>query len=185
MRRLTVLIDLDDTIEDLLGAWVAWLNTQNGTKVNKDSVTKWDVAAFFPGIARDKVYEPIARDDFWETVKPIDDAAAYIQKLMNDGHRVLIVTASDYRTLRSKMEKVLFRYFPMFSWDDVIVTSHKQLVKGDVLVDDGVHNLIGGSYEKLLMDAPHNRAFDAKANGMTRVKNWSDIYKIICEISQR
>lgn len=60
------------------------------------------------------------------------------------------------------MDNVLFRYFPMFTWDDVIITAHKQLINGDVLVDDGVHNLVGGSYEKLLMDAPHNRKFRHK-----------------------
>lgn len=83
------------------------------------------------------------------------------------------------------MDSVLFRYFPMFTWNDVIITAHKQLINGDVLVDDGVHNLIGGSYKKLLMTAPHNREFDAESNGMTRVLNWSDVYTKICEFSQR
>lgn len=83
------------------------------------------------------------------------------------------------------MDNVLFRYFPMFTWNDVIITAHKQLIGGDVFVDDGAHNLVGGSYEKLLMDAPHNRKFSAEANGITRVMNWSEAYTKICELSQR
>lgn len=185
MRSLTVLVDMDDTIEGLLQAWVDYLNKRHGTTVNKDDVTEWDVSLFFPGIPKTKVYEPLYEDDFWKTVKPFDTAAEYIQRLMNDGHKVLVVTTSDYRTLRSKMENVLFKYFPMFTWNDVIITAHKQLVKGDVLVDDGVHNLIGGSYEKLLMDAPHNRSFRAEESGITRVMNWSEAYSKICEIAQR
>ena len=31
MKKLTVLIDMDDTIEDLVGAWVKYLNTKYGT----------------------------------------------------------------------------------------------------------------------------------------------------------
>lgn len=184
MKKLTVLVDMDDTVEGLLQAWVNYLNTHYGTTVNKDDVTEWDVYKFFPQIHKSEVYAPLCDDDFWRTVRPFEDAAKYLQKLKDDGHTVFIVTTSDYRTLRSKMDNVLFRYFPMFTWNDVIITAHKQLVCGDVLVDDGIHNLIGGSYEKLLMDAPHNRRFDAEANGMTRVTNWSEAYKKICEISQ-
>ena len=184
MKKLTVLVDLDDTIEGLLQAWVDYLNTHHGTAVKKDDVTEWDVSKFFPQIPTTEVYAPLYNDEFWKTVEPFEDAARYLQKWKDDGHTVLIVTTSDYRTLRSKMENVLFRYFPMFTWNDVIITAHKQLVSGDVLVDDDIHNLIDGSYEKLLMDAPHNRRFDADANGMTRVMNWSDAYMKICEISQ-
>lgn len=169
MKNLTVLVDMDDTIEGLLTAWVDYLNTHHGTSVKKDNVTEWDVSLFFPEIPQSQVYAPLHEDD----------------KLKDNGHRVLIVTTSDYRTLKSKMDNVLFRYFPMFTWDDVIITAHKQLVNGDVLVDDGVHNLVGGSYEKLLMDAPHNRKFNAEANGITRVMNWSEAYTKICELSQR
>lgn len=35
MKKLTILIDMDDTLEDLLGAWVSYLNTQYGTNVHK------------------------------------------------------------------------------------------------------------------------------------------------------
>lgn len=185
MKKLTVLVDMDDTVEGLLQAWVDYLNKTHGTTVKKDDVTEWDVSVSFPEVSTAEVYAPLQNDEFWKTVKPFDGAAEYLQRLKDDGHKVLIVTTSDYRTLRSKMDNVLFRYFPMFTWNDVIITAHKQIVNGDVLVDDGVHNLIGGSYEKLLMDAPHNRRFDAEANGMTRVTSWSEAYTKICELSQR
>ena len=55
---------------------------------------------------------------------------------------------------------------------------------GGVLLDDGVHNLIGGAYRKLLMDAPHNRAYDAEENGMRRVRTWEAAYRMIAEINK-
>ena len=39
MKNLTVLVDMDDTIEGLLTAWVDHLNTHHGTSVKKDNVT--------------------------------------------------------------------------------------------------------------------------------------------------
>ena len=35
----------------------------------------------------------------------------------------------------------------LLTWDQVIVTSRKQLIRGDVLIDDGIHNLEGGQYK--------------------------------------
>lgn len=83
------------------------------------------------------------------------------------------------------MQEVLFKYFPFISWNDVIIIAHKQLIKGDVLVDDGVHNLEGGDYAKILVDSPHNRGYDAEANGMIRLNNWDDIYHAICDIANK
>lgn len=183
MRRLTVLVDMDDTIENLLSAWVDTLNEEHETNVKPDDIRHWDLSMAFPTVEWKDVYAPLKRDDFWMRVKPIDGAADALKRLIEDGHKVFIVTASAYETLKSKMDCVLFRYFPFLDWNDVIVTSHKQMVKGDVLIDDGVHNLKDGDYEKILMDAPHNRGYNAKRHGMTRVKNWEEAYQKVCEIS--
>ena len=179
MKCLTILVDMDDTIEDLLSAWVSYLNTKHGTSIKKDDVTQWDISKSFPTLSREQVYEPLYLDSFWLSVEPIDGAAEILQKLKADGHQVLIVTTSSYETMHTKMEEVLFKYFPFISWNDVIVTSRKQLVNGDVLVDDGVHNLEGGEYFKILMDAPHNRSYSAESNGMMRVYNWGEAYEVI------
>ena len=184
MRKLTVLVDLDDTIESLLSAWVERLNRSFGTEVTPEEVTEWDISKSFPTLTREQVYSPLLCDDFWYSVMPINGASDALQQLIADGHRVLIVTTSAYQTLRTKMDVVLFGYFPFLSWNDVIITSHKQLIKGDVLVDDGVHNLEGGEYMKVLMDAPHNRNYDAEANDMVRVKNWEEAYSIITYLAK-
>lgn len=114
----------------------------------------------------------------------IDGASEVLQKLIADGHKVLIVTTSNYHTLASKMERVLFKYFPFLTWDDVIITSHKQLVNGDVLIDDGIHNLEGGNYFKILMTAQHNKKYDAEANGMLRVETWAEVYSTITFLAE-
>lgn len=53
------------------------------------------------------------------------------------------------------------------------------MINADVLVDDGVHNLENGNYIKILVSASHNASYDAKVNGMYRVNNWEEIYKLI------
>ena len=95
-----------------------------------------------------------------------------------------IVTASLYQTLPEKMDEVLFRYFPYISWDHVIVTHNKHLIHGDVLVDDGPHNLSGGSYRKILFEAPHNREFDETSIGAMRARSWEEVYGIISAMAE-
>lgn len=179
MQKLTILVDMDDTIESLANAWVDYLNARHGTTTKLTDITDWDISKAFPTLTNEQVYAPLFEDDFWDWVKPIDGASETLQRLIADGHRVLIVTTSNYHTLAAKMERVLFKYFPFLKWSDVIITSHKQLVKGDVLVDDGIHNLEGGDYFKILMEAPHNKNYDAEENGMYRVKTWDDVYAAI------
>lgn len=71
------------------------------------------------------------------------------------------------------------------SWNDVIITADKHIILGDVLIDDGVHNLTGGKYQKILMDAPHNRGIDEKSIPAVRVYNWEQTYGEVNKIAYR
>ncbi len=172
---MTVLVDMDDTIEGLLQAWVRGVNEAYGTAAAYDDVLSWDVSAAFPGLTREQVYEVPLRPGFWSTVEPIPGAADVLQRLLRAGHEVYIVTATQFENVPEKLGGFLKKYFPFLTRDNVIVTTRKQRIRGDVLIDDGVHNLEGGDYVKILMTAPPNKTYDAEANDMLRVQNWAEI----------
>jgi len=171
---MTILVDMDDVLECLVAGWVECLNERYGTCVTPADVNDWDVGKAFPTLTHDQVFAVECEDSLWDRVRPMPGADEGLRTLLADGHTVYIVTATKYQTLRSKMEKVLFRYFPYLTWDQVIITSHKELIRGDVLIDDGPHNLSRGEYRKILFDACHNRSFDETAVGAVRVKNWAE-----------
>ena len=179
---MIILVDMDDTIEQLLKAWLRGVNARYGRDVRYEDVEDWDVSAAYPGLTWEQVYAIPMAPGFWRTVDPIPGAAEALQRLMAAGHQVYIVTATECDSVPEKMNDLLFRYFPFLSWRQVIITSNKQLIRGDVLIDDGVHNLEGGDYVKILMTAPHNRGYDAEANGMIRVNNWSEIEALIARL---
>lgn len=185
MKKLTVLIDMDDTIEELVVAWVEYLNTKYGTNVDPNSINDWNMRNFFHDITQNQLYSALEDEALWRMVKPKPDAVKYVKKIIDDGHDVFIVTSSHYKTIVQKMDHVLFTYFPYITWDNVIITSHKQMIKGDVLIDDGVHNHVGGEYFSILMDAPHNRLFDAESNNMLRVTSWPEAYEAVCNLEGR
>ena len=175
---------MDDTIAGLVEAWVSYLNSHYGTKVSTQDITDWNIKDFFPDISMDDVYGALEDEELWKMVRPKDEAIYYVKKLIDDGHRVYILTSSYYKSIVQKMEHVLFKYFPYITWNDVIIAHDKQMVRGDILIDDGVHNHEGGNHIGILMDAPHNKWFDATANGITRMKTWKEIYRFICDICE-
>ena len=183
MKKLTIALDLDDTLEDLLGAWIAWLNTKHGTRVRKEDITSWSINAFFPGLSNEEIYEPLFIDEFWDCVYPKEGAQAFVQKLQQDGHKVLIVTSSHYHTIDAKVTRVINRHFSTIDWEDVIVVSDKKMIRCDVMVDDAIHNLADGDYFKVLVDMPHNRDFDAGKFNMFRAITLEDAYQAIKVVS--
>ena len=86
-----------------------------------------------------------------------------------------MVTASDYRTCKPKVDRLL-ELFPFLDWKHIIITNNKQMVRGDILIDDGPHNLVGGDYFKILFARPHNHSFDAASTGILRLYTWEEIY---------
>lgn len=173
---------MDNTIEGLLDAWTEYLRKKHGVEVYSDDIMEWDMSKAYPTLTKSEVYAPLFEEEMWQNVRPFDDAVTYLQKLISDGHEVVLVTASHYDAVGMKMRNVLNRYFPFIPYDDVIITSKRQMVVGDVLVDDAPHNLIGGKYKGILFSAPHNRGFCAEKYGMHRASNWAEVYQIIREM---
>ena len=184
MKKLTILIDMDDVLDNLLEVWINELNSLYGTSVKPEQITGWDLTQYFPEISKKSLTMPLFRDYFWEMIRPQRNAIEITKKLQADGHELYVVTASYPESISAKLHRFFFRYFPHITYDHVIVTSKKQMIRGDVLIDDAVHNLVGGKYRGILFKAPHNESFDAEHNGLIRANDWNDIYTIICRIAQ-
>ncbi|MDO5444156.1 MAG: hypothetical protein Q4F31_00860 [Eubacteriales bacterium] len=180
---MTILIDMDDVLECLVAGWVKYLNIHFHTDVAPEDVTDWDVSLSFPMLTKEQVYSVETDDSLWDYVKPMPGADEALRKLMDDGHTIYVVTATKYQTLKAKMEKVLFRYFPYLTWNQVIITGNKHMIRGDVLIDDAPHNMTG-DFVKLLFDSGHNRNFDEKSVGAIRVHGWQEAYEQICRIAK-
>lgn len=175
----TICIDMDDTIEDLLPTWIEWLSNQYHFPANKNEMKSWDILSMFPFLDGEQIYSPLFDQNFWKLVQPKEDAIEYIKKLIDDGHDIYICTASHYGSVQHKFVEVLEKYFPFIDYKHIIVAYHKQMIKCDIMIDDGYHNLIGGDYLKLLFDASYNRSFNEKEYNILRVHSWKEIYDTI------
>lgn len=182
MKSLTILCDADDTIQELTVHWLAELNKKYNYNVKKEDVKSWDLTKAYPELTSDEVLEPLYRNEFWGKTTPVDGSSYYLEKLVEDGHKLLIVTASNPETFEAKTKK-LMEMFPFLTKEQIIREDNKQRVMGDVLIDDGVHNLIGGRYKKFLYNQPNNSDFNEQEYDITRVYSWKEIYERISSLS--
>ena len=182
MKKLVILCDADDTIENLSVHWIEALNRAHHKTVKKEDIKTWDMLSAYPDLSEQEVFAPIYQKEFWEQITPIENSGYYLQKLMEDGHELYIVTATNYETSDAKVAKLL-KLFPFLKDKNIIVSHNKQLIRGDVLIDDGVHNLLNGNYAKLLFHQPNNACFDETKHDIPRVFSWEEIYEKICRMA--
>ena len=180
---MRILIDLDDVMDRLVDHWCDVLNERYGTNTKTTDVTEWNMATAFKELTEAQVQEPLTEEGFWCGVEPMPGAVDAIKYLIDKGHDVYVVTSSFYGALHEKMENMLFKHFPFIDWEHVVIADNKQMILGDVLVDDGIHNLLDGPYTKILFDAPWNRNVEAAKMGVYRARDWDTVVDIIEELA--
>lgn len=183
MKKLTILVDMDDVLENLVECWVDELNKKCGSSLCEEDITDWRIAKFFPSLTNEDLFSTLNTAEFWGKIAPMQNAQGILKKLIDDGHTIRIVTASHYATVPAKIKRLLEMY-PYLKWEDVIVASDKSLIFGDIMIDDGTHNLeVTSCGLAVLFDRPHNRSYNDEAAGMVRVETWDEIYEVVSEFA--
>lgn len=155
-KRPVILLDYDDVLFDFLGEIINEYNRKMNTSIKTTDITSWDLSE-----AGDiHIFMDIIKDSsLWKRMKEKNNAMRVVQRLINDGRwTVLICTACT--TLDEYIVKVrtIEEKLPGFDTSKIISCTDKHLIRGDVLIDDKVENLIKCSpyMNCILMDMPHN-----------------------------
>lgn len=137
----TVLCDIDCVVADLLGPWLSAYNSEYAQDISIKDVSSWDLGKCVPD--GDDVYKIIRRPGFFASLPLLDGAAEGLEKLLCR-HEVYLVSAAYSASAFSEKFDWVRKHLP-FMKDRVFLTDGKTpkgLIRGDVLIDDGPHNLI-------------------------------------------
>lgn len=183
MKKFTILVDIDDTLVNTVEVWVEWLNIKYNLNVQYKELKVWDMQAAFPSLTLDQIRKPLSNTHFWSLVKPKEGAVEYLKKLMDDGHKVLICSASHPTTILGKVYNCLLKYFTYLDTTQLIFAYDKQLINADFLIDDGIHNLVNAPYRGILITTPYNILINETDydKNMVRVNNFEEAYNFIEE----
>lgn len=179
-NRITILVDWDDVINDLMPKALDLLNAKLGTAYTLESFPEFNFSKYLPEADSNALHALFLNEDLWNKLRPTKDAQETLKRMMADGHEVLIVTATSWHNVAWKMEW-LAKYFPFIQWDQVIVTSRKDKVRGDWLIDDNPQNIKNHPYGRVCIDKPWNRSLNDDIYDVIRVTNLKDAYEAILE----
>jgi 5'(3')-deoxyribonucleotidase len=175
-----IIIDLDDTLYDLCTPWIKYLNETTGKNIQPFEITNWNMSTYYPELSKTELYRPLNDCMVWPEVEVFENAVETINEFMREGHEVVFCTATHPIIVSKKMEQTVYRFFPNWDYHNLIICHKKDMIRGDVLIDDGPHNLKNFQGHRILFTAPHNRNINAGVElSAIRCNNWKDVQRTI------
>jgi 5'(3')-deoxyribonucleotidase len=158
---------------------VGLFNERNGTNYTIEDFTNYDVAQNLPKNEAVLMKIMYGEDNLYSNIMPLAGAQNTIEKLINAGHQVYIVSDVIPKTYEEKVEWLKF-YFPQIDEAHIIAIKHKHLIKCDVMIEDNLQNLLASPhYERICFDYAWNRNVSDYAYGIHRVHNWNEVLDVI------
>lgn len=197
---MRIVVDMDEVLAQFIKKTLHRWNSINGTSFTREDITCWRMENVLgrdiTGRSADGLIDEwLAEPGYYEDLEPLPGAIESVQQLMDRGHDIVIATSVPEVALHAYdgKRKWMRRYFPKWSMKSFIASSRKGLVGGDILIDDGGHNITDwcaqGKTGGFLFDAPWNRDVGQRiqvsnkqkevevVHGIpfTRVYDWQDI----------
>jgi 5'(3')-deoxyribonucleotidase len=184
-KPLTILVDLDGTVVDLMSVWIDCYNAEMAE--DDEEVRIEDVAGQLDKHVKagKRIYDFLNREGWFRHLPELDGAVAAVEALHQQGHRIVICT-SPGKSLYAPSDKFAWvdEHMPFLKLpDDLIIAHDKHLVCADVLIDDNPRK--AGPYKERWPEAkvigmawPYNRAearlFDLRADSyLDPRKSWA------------
>ena len=134
---MVIFIDIDDTISNFAEVLLNRLNKKYKTSFKTSDITSWNWIC-------EKFHNPweVISGTFWEEVDIMQDAKDFIKKRLEKNDEIYLVTATFIDdNLPIKIENTLKKLDNLIDKNHVIITNNKKFLCGDIMIDDGLHNL--------------------------------------------
>ena len=155
-NKPVLLIDQDDVLAEYIKGVVEAFNNKYETNFTTEDCTTWDLTSVFGESIINVMHEP----ELFYNLEPVIDAIEVFERLYKSGlFEMYIVTAAHPRSVEAKYWWIE-KYMPFLPQSHIIVSSAKYMIKGDYLLDDGMHNIkafkeAGGT--PVVFKRPHNQ----------------------------
>lgn len=174
----SIAFDFDGVLNNLPVVWTQYLNDTFNRNVDGDNLKYYDMTRNFNDLSYSSIMLPLLFSDMWEKVSAKDGAKELIDKLVATGNTVYIITATGPEGWSVKYNSCVRRLFPDFPVDNIILTSRKDLIKVDYLIDDYSENLRDFEGVRILWDASYNKYANTNHYDY-RASTFEEVYGII------
>lgn len=175
-KPMSVAIDIDDVLFPCMSKAIDFCNEKYGLDMTMDEITGW-----LPCGGRvDVILECFKDPNFFATQEPYPGAQEFIAALSEVAEvyptTAIPLAASSIRGLLIK------KFFPQIPEDHIILTTCKNMVHTDILLDDGSHNILNSpATYPVLMRRPWNK----NLTGVLSVNNYDEFLSLFDQIRNR
>ena len=172
---MTILIDIDNCINNFAQIFLKYCNLQYNTSYQFEDIATYD---WF-----DKTFDDpwplVSSSNFWDEVDINPAAVCAINRMLLDGHKIYLISASKITPyLHHKITCTLKSFDGKLNENHIIITQNKSIVNGDVLIDDYLKNLNDFPNTTICFAQPWNKLY----NGIYRTHSWARIEEMIYQI---
>jgi 5'(3')-deoxyribonucleotidase len=134
-----------------------------------------------PG-SKDAIRSYMRYPDIYQELDPIPGACEGMYELVARGHDVIVATAVPKSAAFGLHGKQVWlrKNMPFFSLDNLVSIHRKDLLRADLILDDGVHNLVPCQEADMLavcLDNPWNQDW----HGL-RVQDWAQFLRLVTDV---
>ena len=176
-QKPILLIDQDDVLAEYILEVTHRFNDKFGSSYHPNDCIRWDLVSIFGEGILDIMYSP----EIFRELVPVKHAIETFKRLYDSNlFEMFIVTAAIPSAVPHKHEWIR-QYMPFFPEKNVIICVEKQMIKGDFLLDDGLHNIeafANGGGTSIIFDRPHNQLCK---DAHKRVKGWLEFEAYIMD----
>lgn len=179
---MRIVLDMDEVITDTLTPWIKQYNEDWNDKLTISQITEWNLHTAVKPECGHKIYNYLNNEGFFYNLKPLPGAVDGFNKLLESGHDVVVATAVPRGSKFSYNEKLEWfsKHIPQWDQKGFMSVHKKDWLRGDIMFDDGHHNLRGFCGVAVCFDKPWNQQsnFDYSISDY-RVKNWEQFLETI------
>ncbi len=180
---MRVLVDVDGVIRDM-HSYMDKVYDREFPEETRSPITEWH---FYKSYSIGKRVYDFAFKDFAKEIfgdaPAYPGAAKFVKELSNRGHRITICTSQNRYT---SFVTMLWLNEHRIYYDDFYLTCYtknetpEKMIKGDILIDDGLHNLENFDGTQICFAQGWNTEF----KGKYRTNNYEEILNIIESIKE-
>ncbi len=181
---MVLCVDVDDVICNLQEVVVNLFNKRYNSHYTLNDFTEYDIMNVLPTQDAIVMKDMYGESGLYNKVRPIPGSQEALEKLINLGHQVYLVTAAVSKTYG---EKVAFikRFFPYIDENHIVSMKHKWMFKCDLMIEDNLQTLLAKpNYHRVCFNQPWNQTNKDWVYGIHRCYNWDDVFEAINKINE-
>lgn len=174
--NIRLLIDMDECICNFLERLCLEYNYLYNKNLRPEEITSWDLASYI-GVHGKEIFK---KPGFFINLKPFDNAINILFRLHYEKHDILIVTNPPNGVTAAEKYAWCKEYLSFIPQENIIMCARKDLIDGDLILDDCPKYLEEFKGISVCMDKLYNQ----NARCDYRVSNWIEFYNLVKSLEQ-